>query len=206
MSPEALGVGLIVGGLVAGSTLALGGGSSKASALTESSATKAATTTAGETAARSSTVLKTLASTGKIASVGGVFQTLGSAGTITIGALLVASLVGAGLVYASSVSQTGQMADGSTVVQPETQGKITTQTVRTDDGDCELNMTIDNGTLIVDAAVHSGKCWFTYNRVGDEPRGEQRVSTGWMIVTRVSGDYDFVLRSTKGEKRGTITL
>lgn len=205
--PEALGLGLLVGGIIAGSTIVVGGGS-EASALSEPSASGAASAGAGESASQSATTLSTLSSTGKIASVGGVFQTLGTAGTLIIGGLLAGSLAGAGLLYAAEVSQPSQPE-----VSPPSAGKIDKdgertqkKVVRTDDGDCELNITVADGTLIVDASVHAGKCWFTYHRVGDEPREEQLLSTGWMIVTRLAGDYEFELRSKTSTKSDSISL
>ncbi|QIM17885.1 sigma-70 family RNA polymerase sigma factor [Leucobacter coleopterorum] len=193
--PDALGLALLIGGVLGGSAVTIGGESGEARALADGSY------------AHSPAKIGALPSAAKAASVNGMFQTLGVGGTLTIVTLLIASLVGAGLLFASGLPSSNQAEQKTAnLEQSQDADERTQKVVRTDDGKCELEITVADGTLVIDAAVHSGKCWFSYHAVGDELGEEEPLSTGWMIVTRIPGEYAFELRSTTGSKQGTVTL
>lgn len=184
LSPEALGLALLLGGFGGGSILAFGG-ASEATAV----------------------ALKTAAATPKLFAAGGLVQTLGTAGSIAIAAVTMATIA-IGTWAAVSTITSGERADPEPTTvsqQPGSDGAKDT-TISTKDGDCELVVSVNDGELQAKATVHEGDCWLTYQRVGAPPRAEAKVKTGWLVVTRVPGEYKFNFRSDTDSTSYAVTL
>lgn len=184
MTPQALGLTLILGGIGGGSALTLGG--------------------VGEAHAAAA---KTGLMASKLLPVSGAFQVLGTAGTVTLASVAVVSLA-LGTWIASSAVSSADRADPEPTTISADSGSDTppSQTISTTDGDCDLTVTVHDGALRAEARVNSGECWLSYQHVGSAPRPEVAVDTGWIIVTRVHGTHKFDFRSEEDSTSYTVTL
>lgn len=180
VSPAALGLVLLLGGIGAGTALTFGG------------TTKAAAATS---------------ITPKLLSAGSVFQVLGAVGSATLVTLTLASLAVGGWLTTTGGSSTEYRDPATATEKTHSQIESPQQTtVSTTDGDCDLTVSVKNGQLIAEATVHRGDCWFTYQRFGGETRPEVKVTTGWQFVTGLAGTYDFDFRSNEDSTSYTVTL
>lgn len=143
----------------------------------------------------------------KVITAGGIFQVLGIAGTVILSAFALANFIAGGEIVTSNNSPTvSQHLSTDSAPQSEQEPKSPKKTIITDDQDCELTVSVQNGTLRAEVVAHTRKCWFTYQRTHGSPRREVLVKTSWLVVTRVSDTHDFKLRSESDSKSYTVRL